>query len=354
MEYKGKYSIFNTDNIKTYPIFLRRNKVKINSFVKLDVISQTQYEISSSVREKIKEVALQIIRARKAKKPVIFFTGAHLIKNGLSPILLDLIKRNMVTLIASNGAGAIHDFELSLMGETSEDVPNALPEGKFGMAYEFAYINETLRLGNIMKLGYGESLGRVMGDAHFKEMALKSVLRKGSPENFKYPDKSVLAVAYEHNIPVTIHAAIGTDVVDEHPGFDGETRGGTSGRDFLIFVNEVTKLDKGGVILNVGSAVIGPEVLLKAVSMAANTAHPPKSIITADFDLRPFRPENMSSEEAYHYYFRDQKSVVTRIPESFGGKGFYIQGNQKITLPLLYQYIIKCLEEGQRRGNKEK
>jgi len=341
MEYKGKYSIFNTDNIKTYPIFLRRNKVKINSFVKLDAISQTQYEISSSVREKIKEVALQIVRARKAKKPVIFFTGAHLIKNGLSPILLDLIRRDMVTLIASNGAGAIHDFELSLIGETSEDVPHALPEGKFGMAYEFAYINETLRLGNIMKLGYGESLGRVMDDAHFKEMALKSVLRKGSPEDFKYPHKSVLAVAYEHNIPVTIHAAIGTDVVDEHPGFDGETRGGTSGRDFLIFVNEVTKLDKGGVILNVGSAVIGPEVLLKAVSMAANAAHPPKSIITADFDLRPFGQKNMSSEEAYHYYFRDQKSVVTRIPESFGGKGFYIQGNQKITLPLLYQYIIR-------------
>lgn len=349
MEYKGKYSIFNTDKIRTYPISSRWNKVKINSFVKLNVISQTQYEIPSSVREKIKEVALQIVKARKAKKPVIFFTGAHLIKNGLSPTLLDLIRRDMVTLVASSGAGAIHDFELSLIGETSEDVPNALPEGKFGMAYEFAYVNETLRLGNIMKLGYGESLGKVMCDAHFKEMVLKSVLRKGSPENFKYPHKSILAVAYQCDIPVTIHAAIGTDVLDEHSSFNGEARGGTSGRDFLIFVNEVAKLDKGGVVLNVGSAVIGPEVLLKAISMAANAAHPSKGIITADFDLRPLGLENMSDEEAYHYYFRDQKSVVTRIPESFGGKGFYIQGNQKITLPVLYQYIIKCLEEGQRR-----
>lgn len=260
MEYKGRYSIFNTDNIKTYPISSRQNKVKINSFVKLDVICQTQYEISSSVREKIKEVALRIVRAKKAKKPVIFFTGAHLIKNGLSPILLDLIKRNIVTLTASSGAGAIHDFELSLIGETSEDVPNALLEGKFGMAYEFAYINETLRLGNVMKLGYGESLGRVMCDAHFRKMALKSVLREGSPENFKYPHKSILAVAYQHNIPVTIHAAIGTDVLDEHSSFNGEARGGTSGRDFLIFVNEVSKLDKGGVILNVGSAVKRPKV----------------------------------------------------------------------------------------------
>jgi len=344
MEYRGKYSIFNTDNIKTYPIFSRRNKVKIDSFVKLDVICQTRYEIPSSVREKIKEVALQITKARKAKKPVIFFTGAHLIKNGLSPILLDLIKRNMVTLIASNGAGAIHDFELSLIGETSEDVPKALPEGKFGMAYEFAYINETLRLGNIMKLGYGESLGKVMCDAHFRKKVLKSVLREGSPEIFKYLDKSVLAVAYQHNIPVTIHVAIGTDVLDEHPSFDGEARGGTSGRDFLIFVNEVTKLNEGGVVLNVGSAVIGPEVLLKAVSMAANIGYPPKDIITADFDLRPFKSENMNNEEAYHYYFRDQKSVLTRIPKSFGGKGFYIQGNQKITLPVLYQYIVQYLK----------
>jgi hypothetical protein len=195
-----------------------------------------------------------------------------------------------------------------------------------------------------MKLGYGESLGRVICDADFRKMALKSVLREGSPENFKYPNKSILAVAYQCNIPVTIHAAIGTDVLDEHSSFDGEARGGTSGRDFLIFVNEVTKLNEGGVALNVGSAVIGPEVLLKAVSMAANIGYPPKGIITADFDLRPFGPENIGNEESYHYYFRDQKSVVTRIPESFGGKGFYIQGNQKVTLPVLYQYIIQCLE----------
>jgi len=179
-----------------------------------------------------------------------------------------------------------------------------------------------------------------MCDENFRKMVLKSVLRKGSPETFKHPDKSVLAVAYQHDIPVTIHASIGTDVMDEHPGFDGEAKGGTSGRDFLIFVNEVAKFDKGGVALNVGSAVTGPEVLLKAVSMAANVGHPPKGIISADFDLRPFGPENMSNEGSYHYYFRDQKSVVTRIPASFGGKGFYIQGDQKVTLPVLYQYIL--------------
>jgi len=339
MEYKGKYSIFNVKDIRTYPISSRRNKVKIDSLVNLKMVLRRSYEVPPLIREKLREVAFEIVRARKERKPVIFFTGAHLIKNGLSPILIDLIKRDMVTLIASQGAGAIHDFELSLIGETSEDVPNALPEGKFGTAYEFAYINETLRMANMMKIGYGEALGKVMCDENFKRMVLKSVLRKGSPQTFKHPDKSVLAVAYQHDIPVTIHASIGTDVMDEHPGFDGEAKGGTSGRDFLIFVNEITKLDKGGIVLNVGSAVTGPEVLLKAVSMAANVGHPPKGIISADFDLRPFGPENMSNEGSYHYYFRDQKSVVTRIPASFGGKGFYIQGDQKITLPVLYQYV---------------
>ena len=344
MEYRGKYSIFNINKVKTYPISSRPNKVKIDSFVRCEEVLQSRYEIPPQVRDKLRELALHMVEARRKKKPVIFFTGAHLIKNGLSPILIDLIKRGMVTLIASQGAGAIHDFELSLIGQTSEDVPNALPEGKFGLAYELSYINETLRLANAMRLGYGEALGKVMCDESFRKMVLKSVLKEGSPENFKYPDKSVLAVAYRHNIPVTIHASIGTDVMDEHPSFDGEAKGGTSGRDFLIFVNEVTKFNKGGVALNVGSAVTGPEVLLKAVSMAANVGHPPRGIITADFDIRPFGPKNMSNEESYHYYFRDQKSVVTRIPNSFGGKGLYIQGNQKLTIPVLYQYIIKYLE----------
>ncbi len=134
---------------------------------------------------------------------------------------------------------------------------------------------------------------------------------------------------------------IGTDVIDQHASFDGEAKGGCSGRDFLIYVQHVTKLTKGGMVLNIGSAVTGPEVLLKAVSMAANAGTVPSGIITADFDLRKFDPEQMTNESAESYYFRDQKSVVTRIPEAFGGNGYYIQGNQKQTLPYFYKKILE-------------
>jgi hypothetical protein len=160
---------------------------------------------------------------------------------------------------------------------------------------------------------------------------------------FKHPEVSVLAVCYQRRIPFTVHVGIGTDVIDQHPSFDGQAKGGCSGRDFLIYTNEVTKLTGGGVVLNIGSAVTGPEVLLKAVSMAANVGLVPHSILTVDFDLRTHEPRQMTDEAAQCYYFRDQKSVVTRIPEAFGGKGLYIQGDQKQTFPLLYKSIIEAL-----------
>jgi hypothetical protein len=157
------------------------------------------------------------------------------------------------------------------------------------------------------------------------------------------PLASVLSACYENEVPFTVHVGIGTDVTDQHPSFDGEAKGGCSGRDFLIYTNEIAKLTNGGVLLNIGSAVTGPEVLLKAVSMAANTGNVPNNIITADFDLRDHEPEAMSDESSEGYYFRDQKSVVTRIPRAFNGKGFYIQGDQKQTFSLLYKKIIEGL-----------
>jgi hypothetical protein len=220
-------------------------------------------------------------------------------------------------------------------------VPNALPEGQFGMAYEFCYINEALKLGHELKLGYGEALGRMICEPAFFSEVLSRVGRPGSPEKFAHPDKSLLASTYRKGIPFTVHASIGTDVTDQHPGFSAEAKGGCSGRDFLIFAHEVTKFAQGGgVVLNVGSAVTGPEVLLKAVSMASNAGHVPYGMFTADFDLRPYNPRQMSDEAATGYYYRDQKSVVTRIPQSFGGKGMYIQGNQKVTIPYLYRWLI--------------
>jgi len=249
-----------------------------------------------------------------------------------------------VTLVAGNGATSIHDFELALIGETSENVPAALDKGQFGMAYEFAYINMALSVGNQQKLGLGESLGRMIVDEAFQRQLFALMAKEGSVTKFRHPEVSVLAACYRRGIPFTVHVGIGTDVIDQHPSFDGQAKGGCSGRDFLIYTNEVTKLTKGGVVLNIGSAVTGPEVLLKAVSMAANVGAVPHGILTVDFDLREHEPKQMSDESAQGYYFRDQKSVVTRIPQAFGGRGLYIGGDQKKTFPFLYRTIIEALQ----------
>jgi hypothetical protein len=198
-----------------------------------------------------------------------------------------------------------------------------------------------LSVGNQQKLGFGEALGRMICDHAFGAQVLALVATEGSVSQFRHPEISVLAACYRHEIPFTVHAGIGTDVIDQHPTFDGQAKGGCSGRDFLNYTNEVAALANGGVVLNLGSAVTGPEVLLKAVSMAANVGSVPRDILTADFDLRRHVPGPMTDESAPGYYFRDQKSVVTRIPQAFRGKGLYICGDQKRTFPLLYSKIIE-------------
>ncbi|MFH1615765.1 MAG: hypothetical protein ABIG61_11880, partial [Planctomycetota bacterium] len=238
------------------------------------------------------------------------------------------------------------DFELALIGQTSEYVPQALEEGQFGMAYEFACQNIAIRLGNRYNLGYGESLGRMICDEDFRDEVLALIAGKNSPIQFAHPELSILAACYRNNIPFTVHVGIGTDVTDQHESFDGCAKGGCSGRDFLIYTQHVTNLTRGGVILNVGSAVTGPEVFLKAVSMAANVGKTPKGILTADFDLRNHNPAEMTDESAQYYYFRDQKSIVTRVPQAYNGRGYYIQANQKAAIPLLYKNIIRLLEAG--------
>jgi hypothetical protein len=273
----------------------------------------------------------------------MLFTGAHLIKNGLSRILIDMIDRDLVTLVAGNGATCIHDFELALMGATSEYVPDALGKGLFGMATEFAYINAALSAGNQQKLGYGESLGRMICDDEFRSSAVGYLDSRIKPRVFAYPEYSVLATCHRRDIPFTAHVGIGTDVIDQHASFDGAAKGGCSGRDFLIYVSETTRLDKGGVILNIGSAVTGPEVLLKAVSMSSNTGRVPKDIVTADFDIRSLRSDHATDESKEGYYFRDQKSVVVRIPAAFHGEGLYVEGDQKQTFPQLYKALLSKL-----------
>jgi hypothetical protein len=343
MEYEGRYTAFDPTRIETYPLSTRSNKVRLSDLVYPKDLDALAFDLSQEVQRSIEAVAEAIAAARQAGKPVILFTGAHLIKNGLGPLLIDLVERGCVTLVAGNAATSIHDFELALIGETSENVPAALDQGRFGMAYEFAYINMALSVGNQQKLGFGEVLGRVICDEGFRRSVLSLVAREGSVGEFGHPEVSVLAACYRRGIPFTVHAGVGTDVIDQHPSFDGQAKGGCSGRDFLIYTNAVAKLTKGGVVLNVGSAVTGPEVLLKAVSMAANVGSAARDILTADFDLREHEPRQMTDEAAQAYYFRDQKSVVTRIPQAFGGRGFYIRGDQRQTFPLFYQRIIEAL-----------
>jgi len=369
MDYNGRYNAFDLSRVNTYPLNARSNKVTLDDLVRPENLDDITFNLPVGICGDIENIARAIISCRDAGKPVVVFTGAHLIKNGLGPLLAEMVKRKIVSLVAGNCATAIHDFELALIGQTSENVPDALSKGRFGMACEFAYINYAVSVGDKKKLGLGESLGRTICEEDYRREVLASAPEGDLPDSFAHPDVSLLAACYENNVPFTIHVGIGTDVIDQHPSFDGGAKGGCSGRDFLIYTNEIAGLTNGGVVLNIGSAVTGPEVLLKAVSIAANTGSVPNGILTADFDLRedvsrasmcrghPARdsragrprrdgtPSIQSDESSQGYYFRDQKSVVTRIPRSFAGKGFYIQGNQKQTFPLLYKKTMQLLQQ---------
>ncbi len=345
MEYRGKFRIFDPRNIKTYPISERNNKVKLHNLLDPQQAMQIECTLPESVMDNITLLASAVVESRKNHLPVIFFTGAHLVKNGLGLLLVDLVKKGIFTSIAGNMATAIHDFELAMIGETSEYVPLALEKGQFGMAYEFAYMNAALTLGNSYKLGLGEALGKTICDPDFRKLVLEIVARENSPQGFTYPGNSVLATCYEKNVPCTIHVGIGTDVTDQHPSFDGEAKGGCSGRDFLIYTHEVEKLKAGGMVINMGSAVTGPEVFLKAASMTGNVGNTPKNLVTADFDIRPYDPAHIVDESKVGYYYRDQKSIVVRVPEAYGGKGYYIEGNQINTFPYFYKKIIELAEK---------
>ncbi len=343
MKYEGKYKVFDPNRINTYPVSGRTNKVKFNDLVFPDQIDKMEFNISEDVDKRITELAKNIITAKEKGNPVLFFTGGHLVKNGLSLLLGELIKKDAFTIVAGNGSTSIHDFELGLIGETSEYVPQALEKGEFGMAYEFNYINAALIIGDTYNLGYGESVGKMICDLSFrKEVEILLDLEENAIQ-FSYPELSVQAICYDHNIPFTVHAGIGTDVIDQHPYFDGRAKGGCSGRDFLIYTNEIAQLENGGVILNVGSAVTGPEVFLKAASMAGNIGQVPDKIITANFDLRAYNPEDFTKEDRVGYYYRDQKSIVTRVPDAYNGKGYYIGGNQIHTIPVLYKKLMAML-----------
>lgn len=262
--------------------------------------------------------------ARKAGKTITCFIGAHVIKCGLSRYLIWLMQHGYITHLASNGAGSIHDFELAYLGGTSEHVPTAIEDGSFGMWEETGrWMNEALIHGAKNGWGYGESL------AHYVEE---------HPHRFPYRDDCVFYQAYKMGVPATYHVGIGTDIIAQHPIADFAALGQTSGTDFAYFCHSVAQLD-GGVHLNIGSAVTGAEVFLKALSIARNQGYPTFHITTANFDIIPLGDYRSDvGKDQYDYYYRPRKNVINR-PTSQGGTGLYIYGLHEKTIPSLYHHL---------------
>jgi hypothetical protein len=362
----GTHKLFDLSRVRTYPLKVRPNKVELDAF--LDVSALRKAEVRPPVGPwfrngrpgggpdqlaGLKELARYIVQCHRGGGPVAVLCGAHPIKNGQIPIVIDLIERGIVTSFSTNGAGTIHSFELALTGASSESVRDALPKGEFGMAFETgAYLNYAVEIGCENGWGFGESMGRLYCDADFRRRVIDRAFERHEDtgeyfkpyDGFPFADSCVFAAAYRAGIPVCVHASLGTDITDQHDSFDPAAKGQASGADFLIFANEMCRFTAGGVILNIGTAIMGPEVVLKAVSMAANVGCTPAGLWTADFDIRPFTfDDEVRDESKPYYYLRDQKSIATRIPKVFGGVGFYFEGLHADTLPPLYQYIVREL-----------
>lgn len=315
------YKAFDFSQVNTYPIGERNNLVTQASMVHPDR-KPPPFE-----NRDLDEVAASIVVARRAGKQVVMMYGAHVIKCGLSPLIVEMLNRGYITHVATNGAGAIHDFELALIGETSEDVADSIETGRFGMAEETgALINYAVQIGARDGLGYGEALGRFVAEE----------------EIFPFRHLSVMVHAYRLGIPFTVHIGIGTDIHHQHPTVDFGALGWASGHDFKIYCHTISRLEEG-VFLNVGSAVTGPEVFLKALSIVRNTGHRVFQITTANFDLLPqgdYRAP--TGKDDPRYYYRPRKNVVNR-PTSRGGRGYHIEGDHMVTIPNLYHKLKTAL-----------
>jgi phosphoheptose isomerase len=316
------YPSVDLTHVKTYPLVKRENRVALEDLV----FPTTAYQ--SLANPELLEVSSRIAQARKNGKPFIFMFGAHVIKRGLAPLLIDLLKRGVITHLASNGAATIHDFEIALQGHTSEDVVKSLEDGSFGMAEETGLLmNQAIQGGANEGLGIGEALGRLIAE----------------DPRFTYRENSVLCTAYQLGIPYTVHVAIGTDIIHQHPRADFAAIGWASGQDFKIFTRAVCALE-GGVFCNFGSSVIGPEVFLKALSIARNLGYTVKVFTTANFDLIPLGDYRKPvGDDEPDYYYRPRKNIVNR-PVLLGGRGYHITGDHRDTLPTLYHQIVDQLE----------
>ena len=306
-----RFKRIDLSKVRTTSIQERKSKVGTNDFATVyDPVQQSFSQFLDSlpsilVANDFRKVVQRVVDARKNDKPVIVMMGAHVIKVGCSPVIIDLIKQNIVTAVAMNSAAAIHDVETAMWGVTSEDVAVNLMDGSFGMWTETGeFINEVItKTFHESDAGYGEAIG-------------EALIKKNAPNL----DFSILAAGLSSNIPVTVHAAIGTDINHQQPTMSGAATGEVSFRDFRTLCDAVSGLTGGGVVLNFGSAVILPEVFLKALTVARNVGHKAKGFVTVNFDM------------IQHY--RPRVNVVQR-PTQDGGEGYSITGHHEIMIPLL-------------------
>ena len=294
------------------------------NLVRIDTLMNPGESVDAWDAEGFDELAERVVRARRNGRPVICSIGAHVIKCGLSRYLIALMRAGVITHLAGNGACSIHDFELSWLGGTSEDVPTAIEDGSFGMWEETGrWMNEAINRGAAQGQGYGEALAVAMGE---------------QPERYPHRDDCVLYQARRLGVPATYHIALGTDIIHQHPVCDFGAIGRASQVDFLRLCHGVSQMD-GGVFLNFGSAVIGPEVFLKALSIARNLGYPTFDITTANFDLKPLGDFRVKvDDDNPDYYYRPRKNIVNR-PVSRGGKGWHFEGDHRQTIPALYQRL---------------
>ena len=316
------YREIDLSAVKTYSAAERQSKVKVEDTAKPPWAGMRVGQFLSNLpavlkANDLKAIARAVVQAKRANKPIIAMLGGHVIKTGCSPILADLAKNGLITHFASNGAAGIHDTELARFGHTSEDVEAQLENGLFGMAHDTAdLVNRAAKLAAERNKGFGETIG--------------SLLLQEKP---LYADRSLLTQAFRLNIPYTLHVAIGTDIVHQHPSADGAAIGKASLKDFRIFTGSVTNLGTGGVVLNLGSAVVMPEVFLKALSVVRNLQYDAFHFTTANFDM------------IQHY--RPSINVVSR-PVSKGGNGYSITGHHELMIPLLAVTIYEIEAENKQ------
>ncbi len=313
---KSKYEIFDRSRLRIQPLADRHHDLTIDHWLRLeDPAPPFDHPDLTTIADRI----------RASKTARILMMGAHVLRAGVNRHLIDLLERGFITHIAVNGAAAIHDYELARIGATTESVERYIQTGEFGLWRETAELNDWIAEAARENLGLGENIGRRI---------LSS--------DFPHRDLSVFAAAWRLSIPITVHIGIGYDILHEHPNCDGAAIGASSYRDFLIFARTVENLE-GGVLLNFGSAVMAPEVYLKALAMARNVSSTPiKHFTTAVFDLVPiqgdFRSELPKSDPGY--YFRPHKTILVRTVKD-GGESFYFCGDHRATVPALWRFVTR-------------